>query len=499
MYLELVLESFKKYASNNAFCINEVYYTYEQFENRIAFIQGLFNANGGSSSRRVAIITSESIDDYAAIFACWFLGYAYIPINPALPKERIAKIIEDADIDCVITRPAHADFIGDLKLAREARVITTNENDTVNNASVTFTESKPTDIAYILFTSGSTGVPKGVAISFSNVEHFLDSYYALGIQTSPKDGYLQMFELSFDVSVFAYLVPVLNGACAYTVPASGIKYLNVIKALKSYDITIAALVPSIVRYLKPYFAEIVLPGLKYCILTAEASNQEVSFEWKKCLPNAEVINLYGPTEATIWCTAYLLPNTVSESKSYNDLLSIGKPLKNVLGIVVNDDLAEVRPGEKGELLVCSEQLTGGYVNNEERNKFAFVNIDGARYYRTGDVCFIDNDGYIYYCGRIDDQVKVQGYRIELSEVDLVIKKHLPHLLTVVVKYQDKKDVTQIGLVVEGDEELGPSIINTLKEYLPFYMIPQKTLFLKTIPQNSSNKIDKAGLTKMFSV
>lgn len=496
MFLDEVIKVCETHKNRNAFCINDTFYTYQDFVHRIAAIQQLILQNGGSVSGRVGILTSEKIEDYSAILACWLLGYAYVPVNPLMPAERIVNIVEDAGIDCMLTAiDGAAEKFQELNLCNSVKALMIKDVQLNSNSTLQYNEREPQDIAYILFTSGSTGVPKGVPITYANLEAFLDSYNALGISTDENDGYLQMFELTFDVSVASYLVPLLVGACVYPVSAKGIKYLNVIKVLKKHKVTIATIVPSIIKYLKPYFDEISLPQIKCCILTAEAINEKLAYEWRKVIPGAAVYNLYGPTEATIWCTGYLLPDVEEQSKSYNDIIAIGKPFKNVLPLIVNEELLEVAPNDKGELLLYSSQLTLGYVNNPERNNGAFVHINGNRYYKTGDVCYCDENGDIYYCGRKDDQVKVQGFRIELGEVDMLIKKHMPHISTVVIKYEDQNSITQIGLIVEGGKD--DHFINRLREFLPYYMVPQKVVYVDVLPQNASNKIDKVKLKAMF--
>lgn len=496
MFLEQLIKICEVHGKRNAFCINDTFYTYEELMLHATAIQQQILQKGGSNTGKVALLTSEKIEDYASILACWFLGYAYVPVNPLMPAERISKIIEDAEIDCVLTATDNAeDKFHELKLGTTVNAIITNNTITGSTAALQFNLPDLQDVAYILFTSGSTGVPKGVPITHANIEAFIDSYNALGIPTDEHDGYLQMFELTFDVSVASYLMPLLTGACVYPVSSKGIKYLNVIKILKKHKVTIATIVPSIIKYLKPYFDEITLPYIKCCILTAEAINEKLAFEWMKVIPAAAVYNLYGPTEATIWCTGYLLPGVEELSKSHNDIVAIGQPFKNVATLIVNTDLSEVPLREKGELLLCSTQLTSGYVNNPDRNIESFVEINGDRYYKTGDICYLDEQGDIYYCGRKDDQVKVQGFRIELGEVDMLVKKHMPEFSTVVIKYEDQNNITQIGLIVEGGKDEG--LLSRLREFLPYYMVPQKVVYVDVLPQNSSNKIDKVKLKALF--
>jgi D-alanine--poly(phosphoribitol) ligase subunit 1 len=468
-------------ADRNAFCIGDVYYTYRELSEAVGRIQAGIRRRGGSKSGRVGIVTTDSIETYASIIAAWFMGMAYVPLHPKNPEDRNRTIIREADIDLVLTP--------DLRSTPAA--------STINDDPVEATLEKEwsgNDLLYILFTSGSTGVPKGVPITYENIQVFLDSYNALGFRCDSSDRFLQMFDLTFDVSIASYLVPLLMGACVYTVPAEGIKYMNVYKLLLKYEISFASIVPSIINYLKPYFGEIRLPRLKYCILTAEASNAKVVKEWQECMPEGQIVNLYGPTEATIWCTGYFFdPQRI---KAYNDMLIIGKPFRNVAVLILDEDGAEVAQGQKGEFFISSGQVTPGYINNEERNRNAFITRDGRRYYKTGDVCYLDEGGDLYYCGRADHQVKIQGFRIELSEIE-VVARELFALNTAAVVYQNALGVPQLGLFLERYSGEVEGVRTSLESKLPYYMIPSSIQVIDSLPYNNSGKIDRVSLVKLF--
>ncbi|HTR30437.1 MAG TPA: AMP-binding protein [Puia sp.] len=475
MFSELIA-SFDAHSGRNAFCIDDVYYTYGQLAGMVRRIRSKMAKDGGSRTGRVGIVTTNTIETYASIFACWFSGYAYVPLHPKNPEERTRTIMAEARVDLVLHNGAGTEGSG--------------------SEAADLPVHLPADdqLLYILFTSGSTGVPKGVPITYKNVRAFLDSYRALGFRCDASDRFLQMFDLTFDVSVASYLVPLLLGACTYTVPAEGIKYMNVYKLIQKYQITFASIVPSIINYLKPYFHEISLPFLKYCVLTAEASNLNVVQEWSRCLPGGQLVNLYGPTEATIWCVGYFFDG--AHPKSYNDMLIIGKPFKNADVLIVDEFGNEVARGEKGEMLVAGDQITPGYINNEERNRTAFISKGGNRYYNTGDVCYVDEDGDIFYCGRGDHQVKIQGFRIELSEIE-VAARELFSLNTAAVVYKNALGVSQIGLFLERFPGEVESARGELEKKLPYYMIPSTIQVIDHLPYNNSGKIDRVQLVNFY--
>jgi len=467
--------SLATHAARNAFCINDRYYTYQDLMETTLRIQSAIAAKGGSQTKRIGIVTTNTIETYASILACWFAGCAYVPLHPQNPEERTRTIIKEAQIDLVLDQQSSL------------------QTDPVDDA-LRMEELKDEDWLYILFTSGSTGTPKGVPITYGNVKAFIDSFQALGFNYDESDRFLQMFDLTFDVSVASYLVPLLAGACVYTVPTEGIKYMQVLKIMKNYQVSFASIVPSIINYLKPYFKEIHLPSLKYCVLTAEASNIEVVQEWAGCMPNGRLINLYGPTEATIWCTGFFFDPDAP--KAYNGMLIIGKPFKNVGMLILDDDGAETARGAKGELCVSGGQVTPGYINNEERNKSSFFIRDGRRYYRTGDLCYQDEDNDIFYCGRADHQVKIQGFRIELSEIE-VTARQIFSLNTAAVAFKNNLGVQQIGLFLEKYSGETQQVRSDLEKKLPYYMIPSAIRTIENLPYNTSGKIDRVSLAKLL--
>ena len=416
--LEPFIDTIKNHENKNAFCINERFYTYTELSQTISKIRAAIQKDK-MVSQNIGLVANDDLETYASIFAIWMEGNTYVPIHPQQPDERSQEIILQADIDLILDSSNKTKF-------NNVSVIQTA---TLNLGSIDLVPKVINDdsLAYILFTSGSTGKPKGVMISRKNVGAFMKSFLETGFYISENDRCLQCFDLTFDVSVQSFLVPLTNGACTYTIPHDQIKYSYVYGLLEDHQLTFGAMAPSMIRYLRPYFDEIRIPSMRCNILTAEASPVDLIAEWSKCIPNAEIYDFYGPTEATIYCTYHKF-NRKGYNKHLNGMLSIGKAMPGLKAIIIDGDHKVLRANQKGELCISGYQITPGYWKNQERNKASFFEIesDGTsiRYYKTGDSAYFDNDGDIMLLGRLDYQVKIQGYRLELGEIEYHTREFL---------------------------------------------------------------------------
>jgi len=326
----------------------------------------------------------------------------------------------------------------------------------------------------------------------------MKSFAKAGFSITCEDKCLQCFDLTFDVSVQSYLVPLTTGACTYTIPHDQIKYSYVYGLLEDHQLTFGAMAPSMIRYLRPYFDEINAPGMRYNILTAEASPADLVAEWSKCIPNAEIYDFYGPTEATIYCTYYKCGSD-GNYKNLNGNLSIGKPMDGITAIIRDENGNVAERGKKGELCISGDQLTPGYWNNQEKTAESFFDLiwegELRRFYKTGDSCFFDDEGDILYAGRLDYQVKIQGYRIELSEIEYHAREWLKGQNAVAVAYENTTGNSEIALFVEDDQAAIDPLQAYLKSKMPPYMVPSKVYLKSKFPLNANGKIDRNVLKK----
>jgi D-alanine--poly(phosphoribitol) ligase subunit 1 len=493
LFLNLA-ESINQHKERNAFYINDVSYSYNDFAKSISRIRHSIKQLTKNDEKNIGLIINDDIETYAGIVALWFEGKAYIPLNPESPKDRNYKIINQAGLTTIIDSSAKVIY-------PEFQII---ESGKLDDAGINLNPEKVhgNELAYIFFTSGTTGEPKGVPITRNNVSGFINAFWKLGFDINETDRILQMFELTFDLSVMSYLVPLLKGASVYTIPKGKIKYNYIFELMDEHNLTASLMVPSILHYLRPYFDEINSPSMRYSLFCGEALPLDVTEEWSNCLPNAEISNVYGPTENTIFCTSYLY-NRNGKNKEYNGILSIGKPMFGVETIIVNENNQLLPPGEKGELCLAGELLTPGYWKNDEKNKEAFFLTDykgkATRFYRTGDLCVEDTEGDIMYLGRIDFQTKIQGFRVELSEVEFHAKVNLGKINAVAIAFTNKIGNTEIGLAIESTDFDTTALMDYLKMKMPAYMIPTQIIFEQAFPLNTNGKTDRKELKKKFKV
>lgn len=485
--LFLIQGVIRNYADRPSFYIDGHYYTYTQFARRISAIRReIYELN--SSEQIFALAIHDDLDTYASIFALWMEGKAYVPLHPNQPLERNVNIIEQVGLSNVLDSAEQSVFC-----QRVLNVMHTNQYIYTDDYLDNWIETSDDALAYILFTSGSTGVPKGVQILRRNVAAFMDSFWKTGIKITAEDRCLQVFDLTFDVSVQSYLVALMRGACVYTVPYGQVKYLYAASLIQEHKITFGAMAPSMLTYLRPYFDEFDATSMRTTILTAEACPVDLMEDWYKCAKNTEIYDFYGPTEATIYCTYYRL-NRGCNNLSQNGIISIGLPMANVQAIIMREDGQLVEGQEKGELCVAGEQVTPGYWNNEEKNSSSFFEKEGVRYYHTGDLCYWDESGNILYCGRIDQQAKIQGFRVELGEIEFHAREFYEKKYRVVaIAFDNTQHLTEIALFIESSKQDTKALLDYLRSKMPHYMIPSRIIFEQQFPLNKSEKIDRNTL------
>ena len=482
MLFEKILNNLTKFQDKTAFVIDETVYNYYFFKKRITNIYNELQKNNIKNNDIVVIYTYDNIDTYAAILATFFCGAIVVPINSVHPKQRNERILRQISAKTIIStntldNPSiNPDFIKDS----DTKITTKHKSD---------------NIAYILFTSGSTGKPKGVKISYHNIENFIVDFKNYFKELTELDRFLQIYDLTFDASLHCYLLPLFIGASVYTVSPKKIKFIQSYKIMDKHKLTFAKFPPSVLHLLQPYFNKIKLESLKYNLLGGEEFKANIAKKWQKCVPNAQLFNVYGPTEATINTHIFRVNFKNIEQKTNKGIISIGKPFGKNTAIIVDEQNTEKGKNEIGELCLGGEQIALGYFKNENKTENSFIIIKGKRFYKTGDLAYIDKDGDYMYIGRKDNQVQIQGYRVELSEIEEIANKFNNQITFVAVTIKNETEATEIvlfSLNLSNKEELK----DYLKNNLPAYMLPSKIINLKELPFLTSGKINKNKLKEI---
>ena len=489
-------QSLNNREDKNAFFIGGEYYTYGDLNRKVSTIRAALRENNCQPGQRVALAVDDNIDTYASIIALWMEGCAYIPMHPLHPVTRNMEIIGQTEPALLL----HTEKGNILAESAKKQGYCTLCTPLLQCSHEIYDSSTPTDdshLAYILFTSGSTGSPKGVCITRGNLAAFIESFWLSGVVIEPGDRCLQAFDLTFDVSIQAFVTALLHGACSYTIPYGQVKYLYAAQLMIEQHLTHAAMAPSMLTYLRPWFDQLKPDSLKTTILTAEATPVELAEEWFSCAPNTDIYDFYGPTEGTVYCTCYRL-NREGKNLSAIGMTAIGKPLANVTALLVDEEGKHVTDGEKGELCIAGKQVTPGYWNNEQRNTSAFfTRREGdtdVRYYRTGDLCQFTSDGNLLYFGRLDHQTKIQGFRVELGEIEYHARNY-SHCRTVATSYSNNLGLTEIALFIESTDTDTTELTHYLSGHLPHYMVPSQIICIPEFPLNKSEKIDRPALAK----
>jgi D-alanine--poly(phosphoribitol) ligase subunit 1 len=495
-FLDKIYENFDRFKDRNAFFIGEKFFTYGDLDKVVRVTGNLIQSNIPGRQNPIGVITTDDLETYGSILAIWFTRNIFVPLNPRNPVSRNMEIIKQAGIHVILTSGTTDDH--PLK-TKDIAIIGTKEQNVKSYLPVS-DKGTPEDILYLLFTSGSTGIPKGVPISRENLDSFISAFITYGYEFTPEDRFLQIYDLSFDASVHCYTVPLVTGSCIYTVPQDEIKYLFALKLMKNHELTFVKMPPSTLAYLRPYFKSIWLEKLKYCLFGGEALDWTLVSSWADCVPNAWIQNVYGPTEATINCLIYNW-NKSRQDKQYNGIVSIGKPFGSNKALVADAHHNNVEPGRMGELYVAGSQITPGYWKNPGRNKKSFIELEynhkKERFYRTGDLAIVDPDGDFLFCGRVDEQVQIDGFRVELGEIEHHARKYLKGCNVAAIAVPGKQNTLEIHLFVENMKAKIDELRKYLESKLPEYMQPAKIHAIQEFPKSTGGKVNKKELGRIL--
>ena len=497
--------------------------TYGELETRANRLARLLEAAGCQPGDRVGLILPKSPAAVAGMLATLKTGCIYVPVDPESPAARIGRILRAAECRCVLASTPALELLERLMLELGAgtrpEVIWMENAPPPTSAAFTprFAEAEAASLpaepppravgrneapAHILFTSGSTGVPKGVMVTHANVIAFVtwaNGYFRLG----PADRVSCHSPLHFDLSTYDLYGGFAAGAEVHLVPPELNLFPNrLVGFIRDHQLTQWFSVPSLLSYLARFdaVAPADFPQLRRILWCGEVFPTPALKYWMERLPHVTFTNLYGPTETTIASTYYTLPGPPSEP---NANVPIGEPCGGEDVLVLDADLWPQPLQTVGEIYIQGAGVTAGYWRDPERTDRVFLAAPGGRgrMYRTGDLGYRDADGLIHFLGRVDSQIKSRGHRIELGEIEAALHAVTSVSQGAVVAIEAPEfggHAICCAYVPRPGAEAAPvAVKQSLAALVPRYMLPAHWRPMHALPTNANGKVDRVALAESF--
>lgn len=497
---QLIDDQASQFPDRIAITMGEEAITYKQLQDRTNQLAHYLLQHHLKKSERVAIVMDRHIDTIVAMIAILKAGGAYVPIDPDFPAERIQYMVTDSGATHLITRRKWAH-----KLQTDFGCCLLWE-EIPTDLSVDSVESFHTaeDIAYMIYTSGSTGNPKGVLLSHTGVVNLIyslkDKY-----KLTEKDVYLQFASFIFDASVWEIYSSLLCGGRLHLLSdldrTSPENFIQTVKSVKANYCVLPVIYFKQLSQLPEETLE-QLHSFKAIFIGGETLSPEAVRMWQRKLGTKILIaNAYGPTEATVCKTIYDIKEMLPEEKQS---IPIGMPLANSEIFILNKHGMLCPINVPGEIIIGGVGLAKGYLNQAEQTEAAFVSLalpnqPEKRFYRTGDIGRILQDGNLEFMGRMDHQVKIRGYRIELDEIETVLLQHPRVKDSAIVVDKDDHDRTRlVAFYITADsveEASTDELVTYLNQRLPVYMVPEHFYSLSSMPLSPSGKVDRKSLAQ----
>ncbi|WP_027176130.1 amino acid adenylation domain-containing protein [Desulfovibrio aminophilus] len=518
------LQNAKQAPSAPALFVQDAFYSYADLAAAGASIREALVAQA-ATEELIGVFAYRSLPMFIGILGTLMAGKCYVPLNPTFPAKRLKSVVLRSGMRLVLTEEKYLDQILEVLQACEGtyvllvvdalaagsfaagNVVVHNQQHTEARAlepqALRPVEVQDNGFAYLLFTSGSTGDPKGVGITHANVNFFVNAVQRK-YRFAASDRFSQLFDFTFDLSAFDMFVAWSAGAAVYCPPKE--ECLAPVKFVKKHELTVWFSVPSTgvlmarFDFLKPGN----LPSLRFALFCGEALLCDTARQFLAAAPQALVENLYGPTEATIAFTAYPCTQASLDEKCRNGVVPIGKPFEGLVAAVVDENLRPLPRGEVGELCLGGAQIAPGYWEGEALTRAKFLSLPHAGapeipWYRTGDLAYCDADGDLFFLGRKDDQIQIAGYRVELGEIEHVLRQAtgISHVAAIGWRQAPNHPLCVVAFVA-GRIVDSAAIIERCAESLPNYMVPHKICSIVSMPLNSNGKIDRNTLAQMVT-
>ena len=491
--------------------------TYDQlFRKSAALAASMVRHDEGYGPPLTAVFAYRSAPAFFGILAALMRGHGYVPLNRTHPVDRTRIMLQRSGCRTIVVdtesekqlerildgiagrmlvvlpdRPGIRDLAGRWPQHRflgHDELLSPEQWRPVNVS--------PDSMAYLLFTSGSTGVPKGVMVPHRGVLHYLD-FVTERFSITCEDRFSQMFDMTFDLSVSDLFAAWERGACVCCPPEKML--INPGRFINEKGITLWFSVPSTAIFMKQLGAlkPRSYPGLRVSLFCGEALPVEVAAAWGAAAPNSIIENLYGPTEVTIACTSYRWDPKRSPAEAARGIVPIGQPFPGLRALVADEELREVAPGREGELLMSGPQLSLGYWDDPAQTQCAFVKPPDRDeiFYRTGDLVRAPvGPGPLLFLSRMDSQIKILGNRVELGEVEAAVRDVTGAEGVVALGWpRSLGGADGIEVFIQGEGPMPPDTRQRLAARLPAYMVPRRYHFFPELPLNANGKYDRQAL------
>lgn len=449
--------------------------------------------NGIGADDRVAILSERTATLYAAVVATLINGSAYVPLNPRYPVKRNRQILESSGARALICSESQRTMLDEIARGLpDLDVVVQPESAELKQPDMNACfncEVAPGDLAYLLFTSGTTGVPKGVPITNANVLAYLRGIRTM-CEAGPEDRFLQIADLTFDMSVHDLFLAWTSGACLFSAPEN--TTLLGSRLVAEHGLTHWFSVPSAAALMRQagLLDAGCMPSLRFTFFCGEALAGPVAEAWADAAPNSAVINLYGPTEATVAVGGLRYRPGQKDPPA---VVGLGHPFPEQVMALFDAEDGPAKDGA-GEICLSGSQVASGYWQAPELTAERFFEAQGKRWYRTGDLGrYSDSEGFSY-AGRVDRQVKIRGYRMELQEVEAAVRKVTGCDLAAVLPWPIVESGSALGCIAFV---VGPEVAETALEecrgLLPEYAVPSCILTIDEMPLNANGKFDYRAL------
>lgn len=429
-----------------------------------------------------------------AFLACVKSGHAYVPIDINVPPSRVQAIIDTVQPPLILKTE-------ELEINCACPVFDVIKDSFDSNTEIDKNDYlKPDDVYYIIFTSGSTGTPKGVQITYRALNNF--TRWAMSLEGNHKNKtYINQAPFSFDLSVMDLYMSLASESCLFALDKETQKdYGRLFSALGESNANVWVSTPSFADMClaDASFSENLLPNVELFLFCGETLTNKTADKLHSRFPKARIYNTYGPTESTVAVTEV---EVTDEILTKYQSLPVGKAKPGTVIKIINDG-KEAADGESGEIIIIGDTVSAGYFKNPTENERAFFTTEtGERGYRTGDKGYL-KDGLLFYEGRIDLQIKLHGYRMELEDVEENLMK-VPNVEKAIVIpiYEDEKVKYLKAFCIYSGENENPRatqkiIRSQMAEFVPEYMIPRKIAFIDEIPMTTNGKADRKRLKEM---